>query len=141
MLGYQSLPLPLARVRFPLDHRQHRGDQPTHVGRRQQGSRPGLFLRHDHHAPELHRGVGQGLDLGGDDAVPKGDNPGQRVLTLSADLRALDRGAAAGPSGVKALEVEQAFCQRGRRGPPVYAPSIRLTLPSNKAPGSISRVS
>ena len=46
-------------ARFPLDHRQHRGDRPTHVGRRQQGSRPGLFLRHDHQAPETtHAGSG-----------------------------------------------------------------------------------
>ena len=38
------------------------------------------LLRHDHQAPELHRGVGHGLGSGGDDAVLKGDNPGQRVL-------------------------------------------------------------
>ena len=71
--------------------------------------RPGFFLRHDHQAPELHRGVGQGLGSGGDDAAPKGDEPGQRVLALPTDLGALDRGAAAGPGFVQALEVEQAF--------------------------------
>ena len=58
--------------------------------------------------PELHRGVGQGLGSGGDDAVPKGDGPGPHVLTLPADLRPLERGAAAGPGFVQALEVEQA---------------------------------
>ena len=58
--------------------------------------------------PELHRGVGQGFGSGGNDAVPKGDDPGQRVLTPPVDLRALDRGATAGPGFVQALEVEQA---------------------------------
>ncbi len=46
---------------------------------------------------------------GGDDAAPKGDNPGQRVLALPADPVPLNRGAAAGPSGAQALEVEPAF--------------------------------
>ncbi len=59
--------------------------------------------------PELHRGVGQGLGSGGDDAVPKGDGPGPHVLTLPADLRPLDRGAASRPGFVQALEGEPAF--------------------------------
>ncbi len=58
--------------------------------------------------PELHRRVGLGFGSGGNDAVPKGDNPGQRVLTLPADLGPLDRGTAAGPGFVQELEVEQA---------------------------------
>ncbi len=71
--------------------------------------RPGVFLRHDRQAPELHRGVGQGFGSGGDDAVPKGDDLGQRVLALPADLGALDRGASLGPGGVHRLEGEQVF--------------------------------
>ena len=71
--------------------------------------RPGLLVRHDLQAPELHRGVGQGLCSGGDDAVPKGDDLGQRVLTLPADLGPLYRGTASGPGFVQALEGEQAF--------------------------------
>ena len=58
--------------------------------------------------PELHRGVGQGFGSGGDDTVPKSDDPGQRVRALPADLGALDRGAASGSGFVQALEFEQA---------------------------------
>ena len=58
--------------------------------------------------PELHRGVGQGLGSGGDDAVPKGDGPGPHVLPLPADLGPLYRGTASGPGFVQALEGEQA---------------------------------
>ena len=100
------------RVRFPLDHRQDRGDQPGHAGRCQQGMQPGRFLRHDHQASELHRGVGLGFGSGGDDAAPKGDDPGQHVLTLPADLRALDRGAPAGPSE-PALRRCASWCRAG----------------------------
>ena len=72
----------------------------------------------------------------------KGLNPGQRLLALPAGVGALDRGAAAVPGFVEVVEVEQAFGeQRGRKDPPVYAPLRQLTLPSNEAPGSISRVS
>ena len=41
--------------------------------------------------------------------VPKGDGLGPHVLTLPADLRPLDRGAALGLGFVQALEGEQAF--------------------------------
>ena len=64
--------------------------------------------------PELHRGVGQGLGSGGDDAVPKGDGPGPHVLTLPADVGPLDRGTSSGLSFVQALEFEQTF------GEPVF---------------------
>jgi len=56
-----------------------------------------LARRQGHQAPELRGGVGQGLGTATSDAVPKGDDPGQRVLALPADLGALDRGAAAEP--------------------------------------------
>ena len=47
------------RGRFPLDHCQDRGEQPAHVGRCQQGTRPGRVLHHDHQAPEtIHAGSG-----------------------------------------------------------------------------------
>ena len=39
---------------------------------------------------------------------PQGNDLVQRVLTLPADLGALDRGKAMGPGFVQALEVEQA---------------------------------
>jgi len=51
--------------------------------------------------------------------VPKGDGPGPRVLTLPADLRPLDRGAASRPGFVQARKVEQAFGEalfEGREG-------------------------
>ena len=57
----------------------------------------------------LRRSVGQGLGTAGDDAVPKGDNPGQRVLTLPVAPDPLDRGAAARSGFVQALEGEQVF--------------------------------
>ena len=97
------------RLNLPLDHGQNRSDQPARVGRGQQDVRPGLLvLHHDHQAPELHRRVGLGFGSGGNDAVPKGDGPGPRVLTLPADLGPLDRGAALRPGGVQALEIDQA---------------------------------
>ena len=59
-----GLPLDHRPVRPPLDHSQDGGNQPAHVGPRQQGMRPGLLvLRHDLQAPELHRGVDQGLEF------------------------------------------------------------------------------
>ena len=72
-----------------LDYRQHRGNQPAHVGRCEEGTWPGLFLRHDHQPPELHRGVGQGLGSGG---------------------------AAAGLGFVQAIEGEQTFGEAGFEG-------------------------
>ena len=75
--------------------------------------RPGVFLRHYHQPPELHRGVGQGLGPPGDDALLQGDDPVQRVLKLPADRGPLDRGASLGPGFVQALEGEQAFGKRG----------------------------
>ncbi len=57
----------------------------------------------------MFRTVQNGSGPGGDDAAPKGDDLGQWILTLPADPGPLDRGAAAGPSGVQALEVERAF--------------------------------
>ena len=74
------------------------------------------FFRHDHQPPELHRGVGQGLGSDGDDAGPKGDNPGQRVLALPDDLRMLDRGAAAVPSLVQMIEVESRLSEGPGKG-------------------------
>ncbi len=64
--------------------------------------RPGFFLRHDHQPAELHRGVSQGLGSSSDDAVPKGDNPGQRVLTVPADLGPVQDMGCMGPRGVPA---------------------------------------
>ncbi len=60
-------------------------------------------------------GRAQGLSSGGDDAVPKGDNPGQRVLALPAALGPLDRGAAAGPGLIQALEGERRSARRCSR--------------------------
>ena len=48
--------------------------------------------------------VQDGSVPGGDDAAPKGGDPGQRVLALPADLRTLDRAAAAGPDFVQTFE-------------------------------------
>ena len=56
-----------------------------------------------------YRRIGQGLGSAGGDALAQGDDFGQRVLTLPADLGPLERGAAAGPGFAQALEVEQAF--------------------------------
>jgi len=50
--------------------------------RRLSGDEPRHLLRHDHQAPELHRGISQGLGSGGDDALAKGDDLGQRILAL-----------------------------------------------------------
>ena len=87
---------------FPLDHRQDGGDQPAHVGKGQQGVRPWLLVRHDHQAPELHRGVGQGLGPGGDDAVPQGRDLGQCLLAPPADLGPVQDMGCMGPRGVPA---------------------------------------
>ncbi len=67
------------------------------------------LVYHNHQAPELRRCVSQGLGSAWNDAVPKGDNPGQRVLTLPAAPDPLDRGASLVPGGVHRLEGEQAF--------------------------------
>ncbi len=90
------------RVRFPLDHRQHRGDQPARISRGQQGMRPGLLVRHNHQAPELRRGVGQVLGSGGDDAIPKGDDLGQCLLAPPVDLGPVQDMGCMGPRGVPA---------------------------------------
>ncbi len=57
----------------------------------------------------MFKKVQNGSGPGGNDAAPKGDDPGQRVLSLPADLGPLYRGPAAGPGFVQALEGEQAF--------------------------------
>ncbi len=44
---------------------------------------------------------------------PKAALSGGEIFVLPADLRALDRGAASGPSSVQELEVEQAFGEAG----------------------------
>ena len=88
--------------------------------RREQMWRSGLLLRHDDQAAELHRGVGQGFGSGGDDTVPKGDNPGQRVLTLPVAPDPLDRGAAARSGFVQELEGEKAFDKAPFEGDEVF---------------------
>ena len=96
-------------ARFPLDHRQDRGAARTRWSVPARHAGQGLHLRHDHQPPEPHRSIGQGLGSAGGDALAQGDDFGRRVLTLPADLGPLERGAAAGPSLVQTLELEQAF--------------------------------
>ncbi len=57
----------------------------------------------------MRDGIGQRLGTAAGNASPQRDDPGQRVAALPADLRALDRGAAAGPGFVQALDGEQAL--------------------------------
>ena len=52
--------------------------------------------------------VQNGSGSGGDDAAPEGNDPGYRVLALLIGPGPLDHDAAAGPSGVRALEGEPA---------------------------------
>ncbi len=59
----------------------------------------------------MRDGIGQGRGPSSGDALPQGDDPGQRVLALPADLGPLDRGASLGPGGVHRLEVEQALVE------------------------------
>ncbi len=57
---------------LPLDHGQERDAQPAHVGRCQQASAEARKVQNCSvigPPPELHRGVGQGLGSGGDDAL------------------------------------------------------------------------
>ncbi len=92
------------RIRLPLDRGQDRGEQLGHLGRSQQGTRLGRFLRHDHQAPEMHCGVLEADGPGLDDAALK-----------PADLGALYRGQPMGPSFIQEHEDENGYpslCQR-----------------------------